>query len=343
MVMKTRWVSKLVLAALVLALSVGVMGLGANPALAAEKVFKVGLVTDVGGLNDRSFNHLAWVGTEQAKKLLGVQVGVVESKQMTDYVPNLSRFAQEGYDLVIGVGFLLHDAVEQVSQQYPNTHFLIIDDSITDRPNVVSALFNTEECGYLVGVMAGLMEKQKNDPRLNPQQVIGVVGGMKIPPVDSYIAGFLAGVKKVNPQAKVLVNYTNNFNDPASGKQMALSEIGQGADIVFHVAGGTGNGVIQACDEKKVYAIGVDADQNYLAPSTVMTSALKGVDVATFQVIKATKEGRFKSGDLYFNLKNGGVGYAKPIKAVPASILKEVERYRQEIIAGKITVPATLK
>lgn len=302
-----------------------------------NKDFKVGLVTDVGGINDHSFNQLAYQGLEKAGKDLGVTVNVIQSKQMTDYVPNLTNFAQQKYNLVIAVGFLMHDAVEQVSKQFPDTKFMIIDSDITDRPNVSSAMFKTEQCGYLVGVMAGLMEKEKNS-RLNNQNVVGVVGGMQIPPVDSYIAGFQQGVKAVNPDTKVLLNYTDNFNDPAAGKQMALTQISQGADIVFHVAGGTGDGVIKAADEKSVYAIGVDADQNYMAPNTVMTSALKKVDVATYDIIKDTLNNNFKSGIVYFDLSNDGVGFAKPIKDVPQSIVDKVNDYANQIKEGKITI-----
>lgn len=302
-----------------------------------NKDFKVGLVTDVGGINDHSFNQLAYQGLEKASKDLGITVNVIQSKQMTDYVPNLTNFAQQKYNLVIAVGFLMHDAVEEVSKQFPDTKFMIIDSEITDRPNVSSAMFKTEQNGFLVGVMAGLMEKEKNS-RLNDQNVVGVVGGMQIPPVDSYIAGFQQGVKAVNPDTKILLNYTNNFNDPAAGKQMALTQISQGADIVFQVAGGTGDGVIKAADEKSVYAIGVDADQNYMAPNTVMTSALKKVDVATYDIIKDTLNNNFKSGIVYFDLSNDGVGFAKPIKDVPQSIVDKVNDYAKQIKEGKITI-----
>ncbi|AFK85080.1 MULTISPECIES: BMP family lipoprotein [Thermoanaerobacterium] len=304
---------------------------------AKNKDFKVGLVTDVGGINDHSFNQLAYQGLEKAKSELGVTANFIQSKQQTDYVTNLTQFAQQKYNLVIAVGFLMKDAVEQVSKEFPDTKFLIIDSDITDRPNVASATFKTEQCGYLVGVMAGLMEKEKNS-KLNDQNVVGVVGGMQIPPVDSYIAGFQQGVKAVNPDTKVLVSYTGNFNDPASGKQMALTQISQGADIVFHVAGQTGDGVINAAKEKNVYAIGVDADQNYMAPDTVMTSALKKVDVATFETIKNALNNNFKSGLVYFDLANDGVGYAKPIKDVPQSIIDKVNEYANKIKDGTIKV-----
>ncbi|KLU60145.1 membrane lipoprotein TmpC precursor [Peptococcaceae bacterium CEB3] len=308
--------------------------------------FKVGLVTDVGGLNDHSFNFLANKGLERAKKELGVQTAVVQSKQMTDYEMNLTNFAQQKYNLVIAVGFLMHDAVVKIAKQFPDTKFMIIDSEVAakDQPknNVSSAMFKTEQCGYLVGVMAGSMEKTSGIPNMLGKNTVGVVGGMAIPPVNDYIAGFIQGAKSVDPGIKILVKYTGKFDDPAGGKTMALTMIGQGADILFPVAGGTGNGVIDAAKEKKVYAIGVDADQNYLAPATVITSALKGVDTATYDVIKATKDGNFKSGDVFFDLANDGVGYAPPIKAVPESVVTLVKDAAAKIKSGAITVTNTM-
>ncbi|MDP9750511.1 MULTISPECIES: BMP family lipoprotein [Thermoanaerobacter] len=302
-----------------------------------NKDFRVGLVTDVGGINDRSFNQMAYEGLQKAAKELGITVNVIQSKKMEDYVPNLSNFAQQGYNLVIAVGFMMHDAVEEVSQKFPDTKFLIIDSEITDRPNVSSAMFKEEQVGYLVGAMAGLMEKEKVG-KVKGTNTIGVVGGMQIPPVDRFIAGYQQGAKAVNPDIKILLNYTNNFDDPATGKQMALTQISQGAEIVFQVAGGTGEGVIKAAQEKNVYAIGVDADQSYLAPDHVLTSAVKRVDVATYDVIKDTLNGNFKSGIVYFDLKNDGVGIGKVNKDVPQSIIDKVNQLAQDIKDGKITV-----
>ncbi|MCL6517520.1 BMP family ABC transporter substrate-binding protein [Alicyclobacillus sp.] len=310
-----------------------------NAAGAAPKVnFKVGLVTDSGGLNDHGFNHLSDVGLKKAEAELGVQGSVVESKSESDYVPNLQRFAQQGYNLVIAVGFLMDEAVKQVAPQYPNTKFLIIDDPITGINNVTSAMFKTEQCGYLVGAMAGLMEKRTGIPGMNAQNVLGVVGGQKIPPVDSYIAGFIQGVKKTDPDGKVIVKYVNSFTDQAGGSQVAQTEIAGGADIVFQVAGGSGIGVINAAKSAGVYAIGVDADQNYVAPNTVIVSALKGVDTATYDVIRDTLNNQFKSGVQYFDLANNGVGISKPIGVVPSDIVNQVNDLANQIKSGAITV-----
>lgn len=344
------WVSLLLALSLVLAACGGTpaaktgsqQGQTQGSGTASTKAIRVGLVTDVGGLNDHSFNYLANQGLQRAVQQLGVQGKVVESHNQTDYVPNLTNFAQQGYDLVIAVGFLMTDAVKQVAPQYPNTKFLLIDDQITGIPNVASAMFRSEQAGYLVGALTGLVEKNHALPNLKGQDKVAVIGGMKIPPVDSYIAGFQAGVKAVDPKIQVNLVYEGKFDDPTGGREVALSQIAQGADILFHVAGGTGTGVINAAEAQKVYAIGVDADQNYLAPDTVITSALKRVDVATFDIIKAVKDGTFQSGVHWFDLKNDGVGYAKPIAAVPQSIVQQVEQIRQQIIDGKIQVPATV-
>ncbi len=304
--------------------------------------FKVGLVTDIGGLNDHSFNHLAYVGLEAAKAKYGVTVSVVQSHQSSDYFPNLSTYAQQGYNLVIAVGFLMDSAVQKVAKEYPKTKFMIIDDAITGHPNVMSALFDTQQCGYLVGVMSGLMNEQKHIPQINGKNVIGLIGGMNIPPVTSYMAGFIAGVHKVNPKAKVLIDWTNSFTDPGLGKEDALSLISKGADIIFPVAGGTGDGAIAAAKQKNVFAIGVDANQNYLAPKTVMTSALKGVNIATEIAIGDALHNHFKAGLNFFDLKNKGVGFAPPIAAVPKSVLKKVDSFIPLLNSGKINPPSSL-
>ncbi len=304
--------------------------------------FKVGLVTDTGGLNDHSFNHLAYMGLLAAKRKYGISTSVVQSQQTSDYVPNLSTYAQSGYNMVIAVGYLMDSAVQKVAKEYPKTKFFIIDDAITNHPNVMSAIYDTQQCGYLVGVMAGLMNLQKHVKQINGKNVVGMVGGQDIPPVESYMAGFRAGVKKVDPKATVLIDWANSFTDPGLGKEDALSLISRGADIVFPVAGATGTGVIEAAKQKNVFAVGVDANQNYLAPKNVMTSAMKGVDVSTEIAIGDALTNHFKGGVQYFDLKNKGVGYAAPIAAVPKAIDAKVKSFIPLIISGKINPPSTL-
>ncbi|KPV40928.1 BMP family lipoprotein [Alicyclobacillus ferrooxydans] len=304
---------------------------------------KVGLVTDIGGLNDNGFNHLAYVGLTKAEQKLGAAGKVVQSKQATDYVPNLTYFASHGYNLVIAVGFLMHDAVEQVAQQYPNIKFMIIDDVITNRSNVVSAVFQSEQAGYLAGAMAGLIQKGHSLPNLNSQNIVGVVGGQPSPPVDSYIAGFQQGFKREDPTGKVLVTYTDSFTDTALGAQYAQNEMSQGADIIFPVAGGCGLGVISAVQAANKYAIGVDTNQSYLAPKNVIVSATKGVDTSVYDVVQSVKNNTFKSGVDTFGLKQNGVGITAPMQGVPQSIVSQVNQLKQDIIDGKIHISTTVQ
>jgi basic membrane protein A and related proteins len=319
----------------VFALAALVMGMAS-----AAFALKVGLVTDTGGLNDRSFNQLAYQGLQQAKSELGTEIAVVQSKAQGDYVPNLTRFAQQKYDMVVAVGFLMHDAVEQVSKEYPDTKFLLIDSEVTDRANVTSAMFSEQQAGYLVGALAGMVEADSsvNLPGLRHNDTIGVVGGMSIPPVNRYIAGYYQGARAQDPAIKILLGYTGNFDDPASGKSLAQAQHSKGADIIFQVAGGTGIGVIQAAKDGKYYGIGVDVDQAYLAPDNVLTSAEKRVDVAVFDTIKNLNAGTFTSGVHTFDLQNNGVGIGKMLDSLPAAMKAKVEQIQADIKSGKIQV-----
>lgn len=316
--------------------------LGLGSALAQS--LKVGLVTDIGGLNDRSYNQSGYEGLLQAEKELGIQGSVVQSKSQGDYVPNLSQFARSGYDLVIGLGFLMHDAVEQVAQEYPNTHFVLIDSEITDRSNVASILFHAEQSGYLAGALAGMVEKDESLqlPGLMHSQIVSVVGGLQNPEPDRYIAGFFQGVKDQDPSVQTLLGYTGSYTDPASGKQLALAQHSKGADIVFQVAGATGLGVIQAAKDNGFWAIGVDSDQAYLAPKHVLTSALKRVDQAVFQVIKDYQAGTFHAGVTRLGLESGAVGIGTINPDIPQAMLDKLKTLEADIKSGKIKVQEAL-
>lgn len=305
---------------------------------ATQKNFKVGLITDIGGINDHSFNYLAYQGLQNAQKKLGIKGTLVQSSSASDYIPNLTKFAQQGYNLVIAVGFLMTDAVEQVSAKFPNTKFLIIDVAVTDRKNVTGAVFKTEQSAYLAGAMAGLMEQKSGIANMNSQNVVGVVGGMQIPPVMEYIAGFQQGFKKTDPNGTLLLKWTNSFSDQTLGYSVAKNEISSGADIVYQLCGGAGLGVINAAKDSGVYAIGADADQSYLAPSVILTSTLKGVDVATFDIIQKTMNNQFQSGVQYFDLKDNGVGLSKPLPVVPSDIMTKVTSFQNQIENGQIKV-----
>jgi len=338
---RLRFIS-VVAAALVMVMACG----GSSGGGGTTKTYKIGLVTDVGGLNDKSFNHLAYLGLQKAITDFKVQGDVTESKTGDDYIPNLTNFASKGYDLVIGVGFLMQEAIGTVSGQFPAVHFAIIDGTGTDaqgndlkHANVESLLFREQDAGAMVGVIAGMLEKQgKAKKNLH---VIGAVGGVSIPPVNRYIAGYKWAAAMEDPSIKVLIGYSNDFTDPAKCKGVAQSQINQGADILFQVAGGCGLGVLQAAGQASVYSIGVDADQKDADPS-VIASALKKVDVATYTSIKDVVNGQFTSGTLTFSIANDGAGYALDNFTLPADIQAEVNSVQAKIKAGTLTPPADI-
>jgi basic membrane protein A and related proteins len=295
---------------------------------------KIGLVTDVGGLNDRGFNHLSYVGLQRAGRELGVHTQVFQAKSTQDYVPNLSTFARQGYDLTIGVGFTEADAIATAAKSFPNSNFAIVDVDQTTEPgkpkNLLGLLFREQETGYLVGYLAGLEEKRRPGP-----DVIGSVGGQKQPPVDRFIAGYQAGAKAADPGIKTLNGYSQDFSDQAKCKQIALNQIEQGAGAIFQVAGGCGLGALDAAKEKHVWGIGVDADQSFLGPH-ILTSAVKRVDTAVYDAIKLVVDGKFKGGNIVFGLKDNGVGIGKISPKGPQSEVAKINQIRADIISGKI-------
>ena len=295
---------------------------------------KIGLVTDIGGLNDRGFNHLSYVGLQRAGSELGVQTKVFQAKSTQDYVPNLSTFARQGYNLTIGVGFTEATAIDTTATNFPKSNFAIVDvDQTTEQhkpKNLLGLLFKEQETGYLVGYLAGLEEKRKPGP-----DVIGSVGGQKQPPVDRFIAGYQAGAKAADPGIKTLNGYSEDFSDQAKCKQVALNQIEQGAGVIFQVAGGCGLGALDAAKEKGVWGIGVDADQSFLGPH-ILTSAVKRVDTAVFDAVKSVVDGKFKGGNMTFGLKDNGVAIGKISSKVPQSEIAKVNQVRADIISGKI-------
>jgi basic membrane protein A and related proteins len=299
---------------------------------------KVGLVTDIGGLNDRGFNQLANDGLKRAVKELGIQGRVLTSSKNSDYVPNLSSLAQQGYDLVIANGFLMGDATEKVAKRFPKTKFAIIDYSqslMKSNPqNVLGLVFKEQEGGYLVGYLAGLYGKD------NSASTVSVIGGQKVPAVEHYIAGYQAGVKAADPDIKTLSGYSQDFVDQAKCKELALNQIGQGSKVVFAAAGACGLGAIDAAKQKKVLAIGVDNDQSFLGPQ-VLSSATKKVDVAVFDAIKNTQNGTYKGGsDLTFDVKNGGMGVGK-INSDGTKYASQIDAQAKKIASGEVTPPDT--
>jgi basic membrane protein A len=309
---------------------------GAEETAAPEKKVRVGMVTDIGGLDDRSFNQSAYEGLKRAESELGAEIRALTSKSNADYVPNLSTLARQKYDLVIGVGFLMGEAMEKVANSFPDTQFAIIDFPqalMKSKPkNVSGLLFKEAEAGYLVGYMAGLYTKDQG----GGDQVVSAVGGQQVPAVDAYIAGYQKGATDANPDVKVLYGYSQDFVDQAKCKELALNQIAEGSQVVFAVAGGCGLGALDAAKEKGVQGIGVDADQAYLGDH-IMTSAIKKVDEAAFTVAKEVQDGSFQPGtDKVFDAKSGGVGYGKT-NAEGAKYTDQVDEVLAKIESGEIT------
>jgi basic membrane protein A len=303
--------------------------------------FKVGLSTDTGGLNDRSFNHLAYIGLQRAASDLGVQTRVVTAKSPSDYIPNLTALAKQGYNLVIGVGFTEIDALKTVAKAFPKTHFAIVDVSNADEgglKNVEGLLFKEQEAGYLAGYAAGLAAKARGGT------TVSSVGGQKQPPVDRYIAGYQAGAKAAFPAVKLINGYSQDFSNQAKCKEVALNQIAGGSVVVFQVAGGCGLGALDAAKGANIWGVGVDADQGYLG-SYILTSALKRVDTAVFNSIENAKNGTFRGGqDAVYGLKDQGVGIGKFSPKTPKGIPAKVDAIKAQIVSGKIAkIPTTVK
>lgn len=296
---------------------------------------KAAVVTDVGGIGDRSFNAMAWEGLKRAGKELDLETKFLESKEQADYATNLSRCAQQGYDLVFAVGFMMEDAVARVAPKYPKTVFVIIDGNAPKADNTAALKFREEEGCFLAGALAGMVSNTGK---------IGFVGGMEVPLLKRFEAGYTAGAKTTRKDAEVLVAYTGRFDDPAKGKELALAQFARGADIVMHASGSCGLGVIEAAKQKGkgFYAIGVDADQDHIAPGRVLTSMMKRVDNAVFLMCRDVVGGKFTSGDHIFGLRDGGVGLS-PMKYtkqdVPAGDLEKIESLKKQVMDGGIKPP----
>lgn len=296
------------------------------------------MVTDVGGVNDQSFNQSAWEGLQRAKKELGNKVSYQESKQDADYPANLETLYDAKNDLIWGVGFKMADAILLAAKQNPKQKYAIIDYSYGDKTpkNVIGVMFKAEEGAFLAGYLAAKMSKTGT---------LGFIGGMSVSIIHSFQYGFKAGAKFANPKINFLEQYSESFTDAAKGKAIANQMIGKGADVIFHAAGAVGDGVIEAVKEKNKMAVGVDRDQNYLAPKNVITSSMKRIDNAIYNVVKDLNNGTFKGGTtIEYGLKDGAVDVAPTTsKMVPAVLLEEVSKIKKNIIDGKIKVPSTLK
>jgi basic membrane protein A len=313
---------------------------GTTAAEAPASDLKAGLVSDVGKFNDRSFNQSALEGLERAQEELGVEGRPVESVAAGDYIANLTTLARGDYDVSIAVGFLLADAVDAVATKFPDNNFAIVDfpnAALKNKPaNVRGLTFATNENSYLIGYMAAKMADAEGGT------AISAVGGLKLPTVDIFIAGYKAGAEAAVPGMKVLVDYSQDFVQQAKCKELALDQIAKGSQVIFQVAGGCGLGALSAAADEGVWGVGVDRDQSDLGDH-ILTSAVKRVDISVFETIKAVADGTFKGGeDALFNLANDGVVLGTTSPEVPQELLDEVEDLKQQIIDGTIKVPITL-
>ncbi|MCF6460935.1 BMP family lipoprotein [Clostridium sp. Cult3] len=302
-----------------------------------ESDIKVAMVTDEGGVHDQSFNQSAWEGLEEAEKDLGVKVSYVESQQDADFAPNFETLLDAENDLIWGIGFKLSDALLDAATNNTDQLYAIIDFAYEDTPdNVVGVVFKAEQPSFLVGYIAGKMTETNK---------VGFVGGIAGDVIWGFDYGFQAGVqyaaKELGKEIEILNQYAESFSDVSKGKAIATQMYQQGADIIFHASGDTGNGVIEAAKEQDKWAIGVDRDQNYLAPDNVLTSAMKRVDVGVYNVVKELVDGNFPGGQtVVYGLEEGAVGIAPTSdQHVPAEILEEVEGIEKKIIDGEIEVP----
>ncbi len=337
----TKRTGAIVVSALLL-LAATTATLGGQAGAAPAKTVKVGLVADQGELNDHGFNQLAYQGLVKAEHQLAVKGRVVESASPADYIPNMVALARQGYDLIIGVGFAQGDAIAATARRFPGTHFAIVDVDQRDlkgKPkNVVGLLFKEQEVGYLVGYLGALSAHRRG------VNVISAVGGFKQPPVDRFIAGYRAGARKAVPGIKVMWAYSQDWDNQAKCKELALSQIAHGSAVVFQVAGGCGLGALDAAREKGVWGIGVDADQSFLGPF-VLTSAQKGVDAAVFLTIKSLVDGTFKGGrDSVFGLDQDGVGLGTVSPRASKADVRATLAVEKQIVTGKIrNIPTTLR
>ncbi len=307
----------------------------------AEPVARVGLIADAGQLNDNGFNELAFNGLQRAAEELGVGVRVVEAKSAADYVPNMATLARQEYDLIIGVGFAQGDAIATAAARFPDVKFAIVDYDhayLEGKPtNAQGLLFREEEVGYLVGTLAALTVKREGG------STISAVGGFKEPPVDRFIAGYRAGAEAAVPGTKVIFSYSQDWEDQAKCKELALDQIARGSTVVFQVAGGCGLGSLSAAKDKGVWGIGVDADQSFLGPH-ILTSALKGVDTAVFLTIESVLDGTWEGGgNAVFGLDQDGVGLGTVSDQVSQEDVDAVAGVEEQIASGETSgIPDTI-
>jgi len=311
--------------------------------LGVKKQIKVGLVTDVGKINDGTFNEFAYTGFKKAVDEFGLQSAYIETQSPTDYEKNIEQFAQEGYDMIITVGFMINDATTAAAKKYPNIMFAGVDEG-SGEPNFAGLVFSEDQSGFLAGCLAGLMTKSN---------VVGIVAGMEIPPVIKFRKGYENGAKFVNPNVKVLGVYIDSFVDPARGKEAALSQMAEGADVIFGAGGQTGSGGITGAAAQGVWVIGVDQDEylttfgkgSVAGANKLLSSAMKRVDVAVYSAIKSAVYDVFEGGNVLFEAKNDGVGLAPfhdTESTIPQEVKDKLTKIAADMKAGTVTSGVTL-
>ncbi len=318
-----------------LVLSVLVLAATAGNARAAAADFQPAVVYDMGGKFDRSFNQSAYEGAERFKQETGVAYREFENTNAAQREQAIAQLARRGATVIVAVGFTQASAVEKVAKDFPNVKFTLIDE-VVDLPNVQSIIFREQESSFLCGVAAALASKSAK---------VGFVGGMDIPLIRKFALGYREGVKYANPAAEVIENMTGTtpaaWSDPSKGAELAKSQIGRGADVIFHAAGATGTGVMQAAKDAGKLSIGCDSNQNYLQPGSVLTSAVKRVDVAVFNAFKDAKAGTWKAGQVSLGLKEDGVGFALDQYnrgLITPAIEARLQQAKADIVSGKIKV-----
>ncbi|MBA2693895.1 MAG: BMP family ABC transporter substrate-binding protein [Rubrobacter sp.] len=341
-------------AALVLALAVAVGcgggggGEGGGEDTGGGGGGEAALVLDVGGLGDQSFNDSAYAGLERANEEFSTGTEYLESSAPTDYVNNLTQLAESGYNPVFAIGFLMTDALTEVAPQFPDTNFAIVDSVVPDMENVASLTFRDEEGGYLTGVVAGLMTQEDTEFTTSDEQVVGFLGGQESDLIETFQAGYEAGVESVCPDCEVIVQYAGTtpeaFNDPARGNEISLQQINQGADVIYHASGATGAGLFEAASSEGIFAIGTDSDQAATNPDApILTSAIKGVGNGVYQTIEDQNNGEFPGGEIQdLGLAEGGyelAPFGEFEDQVPQEVQDQVEEATQGIIDGDIEVP----
>lgn len=298
-----------------------------------NKEVSVGIVLGAGSINDQSFNQSTWEGLQKAKEEFGIEVKYLESKQESDYIQNIETLVDEDIDLIIGVGYQLKDAIEKSAEHYPDNKFAILDETYESIPsNVIPVVFKEQEAAYLTGIIAAKMTKTNN---------VGFIGGLPSPGVTKYHYGYKYGVESTNKDVKVHEQYTNTFTDQAKGKAIAKQMYASNVDIILAAAGDSGTGAIEAAKENNKYAIGVDRDQSDLAKGNVITSALKKLNVASYDLAKMLVEGNFEGGtEKVYGIKEGAVGISENTKEnVPQDIIDYVNKQAEKIKNGEITIP----